>query len=121
MEDCRWQTPEGSRGQGRGLQGRKRSAGLRYPLAGPRRQGAEAVHAGSIGTGPRGDLVRTALADAGVAASAPAVEEVDTGVCVVLVEDDAERTFVTTRGAERRISAASLATVAAAPVMQELP
>lgn len=84
-------------------------------LVAARRQGAQAVHAGAIGTGPRGDLVRAALAAADVRASAPAVEEVDTGVCVVMVEDDAERTFITTQGAERRITAASLATAAPVP------
>lgn len=76
------------------------------------RAGAEAVHAGAIGTGPRGDLIRAALAAAGVAASAPPVEDADTGICVVLVEPSAERTFVTTLGAERRLSVAGLATSA---------
>ncbi|WP_462418086.1 PfkB family carbohydrate kinase [Kytococcus sp. Marseille-QA3725] len=84
-------------------------------LVAARRQGAAAVHAGSVGAGPRGDLVREALAAADVAASAPVVEELDTGVCVVLVEDDAERTFITTRGAERRVTAHSLATARVAP------
>ncbi|SNC71391.1 Sugar or nucleoside kinase, ribokinase family [Kytococcus aerolatus] len=83
-------------------------------LVAARRQGAEAVHAGSIGTGWRGDLVRSALAGAGVGASAPTVEDMDTGTCVVLVDATAERTFITTRGAERRITADTLAT--AAPV-----
>ncbi|MBD3782599.1 MAG: sugar kinase [Micrococcales bacterium] len=72
------------------------------------RSGAEAVHAGAIGTGPNGDLVRAALAVDGVAVSAPAVADLDTGICVVLVEPTAERTFVTTQGAEREISVASL-------------
>ena len=35
------------------------------------------------------------------------VADVDTGVCVVLVEPTAERSFVTTQGAERRISVES--------------
>lgn len=74
------------------------------------RFGASCVHAGSIGTGPHGDLVRAALAADGVAASAPPVPDLDTGICVVMVEPSAERTFVTTLGAERRISVASLAT-----------
>ncbi|MFQ6171965.1 PfkB family carbohydrate kinase [Oryzobacter sp. R7] len=72
------------------------------------RSGATCVHAGSVGTGPNGDLVRAALAAEGVALSAPAVADLDTGVCVVLVEPSAERSFVTTQGAERHISVASL-------------
>ena len=74
------------------------------------RFGADCVHAGAHGAGPHGDLVREALAGEGIAASAPPVEGLDTGICVVMVEPSAERTFVTTLGAERRISVDSLAT-----------
>ncbi|GAA4883650.1 PfkB family carbohydrate kinase [Serinicoccus chungangensis] len=74
------------------------------------RSGGEAVLAGAVGTGPNGDLVRDVLAAEGVEASAPPVADLDTGECVVLVEPSAERTFVTTRAAERRITRGSLAT-----------
>jgi sugar/nucleoside kinase (ribokinase family) len=74
------------------------------------RFGAECVHAGAHGTGPHGDLIRAALAEEGIAASAEPVEGLDTGICVVMVEPSAERTFVTTLGAERRISVGSLDT-----------
>lgn len=73
------------------------------------RSGAQAVHAGAVGTGPNGDLVRQALEADGVTLSAEPVPGVDTGVCVVLVEPGAERTFVTTQGAEREITVDSLA------------
>lgn len=73
------------------------------------RSGAACVHAGAIGTGPNGDLVRAALAAEGVSWSAPAIPDADTALCVVLVEPNAERTFVTTLGAERRLSVAHLA------------
>ena len=76
------------------------------------RFGAACVHAGAHGTGPHGDLVRAALGSEGIAVSAPAVAALDTGICVVMVEPSAERTFVTTLGAEREISVASLATSA---------
>ena len=79
-------------------------------LAAAARSGAEAVHAGAIGTGPNGDLIRSALEAEGVAWSADPVPDADTALCVVLVEPSAERTFVTTLGAERRISVDSLAT-----------
>lgn len=74
------------------------------------RSGATCVHAGSHGTGTNGDLVRAALADEGVELSAAPVPEQDTGICFVMVEPSAERTFVTTRGAERRITPDSLQT-----------
>lgn len=74
------------------------------------RTGARAVHAGAHGDGPNGDLVRAALADEGVTVTAPPVRGQDTGICVVLVEPSAERTFVTTYGAEREIGVESLQT-----------
>ncbi|MDT0157623.1 PfkB family carbohydrate kinase [Microbacterium sp. ARD32] len=79
------------------------------------RFGAESVHAGAIGTGPHGDLIRAALAADGIAASAPPVAARDTGVCIVMIEPTAERTFVTTLGAERDITAESLATADVRP------
>ncbi|GGF45790.1 sugar kinase [Ornithinimicrobium tianjinense] len=79
------------------------------------RTGAAAVHAGAHGTGPNGDLVRAALAGEGVAVSSAPVEGEDTGICVVQVEPTAERTFITTYGAERRITVESLATSAPVP------
>lgn len=79
------------------------------------RFGAECVHAGAHGTGPHGDLVRQALADEGVSLSAEPIAEHDTGICVVLIEPSAERTFVTTLGAEREITSQSLATSAPQP------
>ena len=72
------------------------------------RQGAAAVQAGAVGTGPNGDLVRETLTREGVRVSSDPVPDLDTGVCVVLVEPSAERSFVTTRAAERRISVESL-------------
>ncbi len=79
------------------------------------RFGAECVHAGAHGTGPHGDLIRRALADEGICLSAPPVPAHDTGICVVLIEPSAERTFVTTLGAERQITVESLATSAPRP------
>ena len=73
------------------------------------RSGAECVHAGAIGTGPNGDLIRAALEESGIAWSAPAVEGLDTALCVVLVEPSGERTFVTLMGAERHLSVEGLA------------
>ncbi|MEO6019126.1 MAG: PfkB family carbohydrate kinase [Knoellia sp.] len=74
------------------------------------RQGAQCVHAGAAGTGPHGDLIREALAAEGVTVSSPVVPDLDTGICVVMLEPTAERTFVTTQAAERNISVESLQT-----------
>ncbi|GAA2169664.1 PfkB family carbohydrate kinase [Pedococcus bigeumensis] len=82
------------------------------------RSGADAVLAGAVGTGANGDLVRAALAAEGVVVSSPPVPDLDTGICFVMVETSAERTFVTTQGAERRVTVESLAT--AAPVDGDL-
>ncbi|WP_237565442.1 PfkB family carbohydrate kinase [Ornithinimicrobium cavernae] len=87
-------------------------------LAAAARSGARAVHAGAHGTGPNGDLVRAALAAEGVGLSAPPVGDADTAVCVVLVEPSAERTFVTTLGAERQITVEGLGL--SAPVAGDL-
>ena len=73
------------------------------------RTGAEAVHAGAHGTGPNGDLIRSVMASEKITVSSPVVDGLDTGICFVMVEPSAERTFVTTQGAERRITVESLA------------
>jgi len=74
------------------------------------RSGADCVHAGSVGTGRYGDLIRQVLSGAGVTISSPPVADADTGVCLVFVEPTGERTFITIQGAERHITEASLAT-----------
>lgn len=79
------------------------------------RAGAEAVHGGAHGTGPNGDLIRETLAREGVGLAAPPIPDDDTAECIVLVEPTAERTFVTAYGAERRITAESLALLEPAP------
>lgn len=72
------------------------------------RSDAACVHAGAIGTGPNGDLIRDALLTDGVAWSAAPVRDSDTALCLVLVEDSGERTFITMQGAERELSVAAL-------------
>lgn len=89
---------------------RRYAGGSVSVLVAAARTGARAVHAGAHGTGPNGDLIRQALAEEYVTLSAPRTPDQDTGICVVLVEPSAERTFVTTLGAERRITMRSLGT-----------
>lgn len=74
------------------------------------RSGARAVLAGSHGTGPNGDLVRAVLAEEGVEIAPPPLPDDDTALCVVMVEPTAERTFITSLGAERGITPEMLQT-----------
>ncbi|GAA1456595.1 PfkB family carbohydrate kinase [Nocardiopsis exhalans] len=68
-------------------------------IAAAARAGMEVVYGGAHGTGPHGDLVRSALRAEGVrVAHRPRPE--DTGFCVALVDASAERTFITHLGAE---------------------
>jgi sugar/nucleoside kinase (ribokinase family) len=73
-----------------------------------RRAGMDVVFAGRYGTGPMGDIVRAALAAGGVGIVQAGLDDVDSGYCVVLVDRTAERTFVTTVGAEGRLTRADL-------------
>jgi ribokinase len=68
-------------------------------MAAAARSGASVLYAGSHGVGVNGDVVRTAMLREGVQIAHPASEP-DTGVVVALVEQDGERTFVTSPGAE---------------------
>ncbi|WP_028925183.1 PfkB family carbohydrate kinase [Pseudonocardia acaciae] len=75
------------------------------------RSGARVLYAGAHGTGRFGDLARAALRDEGVAVAHRPEPGADTGVCVVLVDDTGERTFVTGTGAEGRLRPRQLAEV----------
>lgn len=108
--------PRGGNAVGRALH--RRVGGAVTVLLAAARDGAPAVLTGSVGTGPHGDLVRAALAADGVRVASPPVTDADTGLCIVVVEASAERTFITTWGAERRVSADTL--LSARPVAGDL-
>lgn len=80
-------------------------------MAAASRQGLPVVYAGMHGAGPRGDQVRTALAAEGIAVLQPVQPGCDTGLVVVIVEDDGERSFITAPGAEAQLDADALARV----------
>ena len=80
-------------------------------MAAASRQGLPVVYAGMHGAGPRGDRVRAALAAEGIAVLQPVLPGCDTGLVVVIVEDDGERSFITAPGAEARLDAAAVARV----------
>lgn len=64
------------------------------------RAGLPVAFAGQHGTGPNGDILRAAMAREGVEVLTAANPVIDSGVCTVLVTDDAERTFISWPGAE---------------------
>jgi sugar/nucleoside kinase (ribokinase family) len=69
-------------------------------MAAAARQGMPVLYAGGHGTGPWGDMVRVALAAEGISLHRQQDPHRDTGFDVALVDADAERTFVTSLGAE---------------------
>jgi ribokinase len=73
------------------------------------RQGVRCVYAAPHGTGRYGDLIREALAAEGVQVAGKQRGTGDSGFCVVLVEPDGERTFVTMPGVEAVLDAGELA------------
>jgi sugar/nucleoside kinase (ribokinase family) len=69
-------------------------------MAAAARSGADVLYAGTHGTGPFGDRVRAALHAEGIALAHPPGDESATGMCVALIEENGERTFITGTGAE---------------------
>lgn len=72
------------------------------------RLGLPGLYAGPHGTGPFGDLVRSALRGEGIPLSMPPNPDVDTGWTVALIEPDAERTFITVTAADAIVESKSL-------------
>ena len=69
-------------------------------LVAARRMGAEAISLSPIGTGPHASMIEAALASEGIVDAGPRVDGVDNGFCVAMIGHDAERTFISTKGAE---------------------
>jgi sugar/nucleoside kinase (ribokinase family) len=84
-------------------------------MAAASRQDLPVLYAGGHGTGPWGDLVRAALVAEGIGLLRPRDPSRDTGFDVALVEPDAERTFVTSLGAESADEPGSWGAVLAGP------
>lgn len=84
-------------------------------MAAAARDGADVVYLGAIGTGPFARVVLSALDAEGVAVPNPPSADDDTGFSVALVDGGAERTFVTTRGAEARVTPTHLRAVDVTP------
>ena len=69
-------------------------------LVAARRMMAEAISLSPIGQGPHASLITDALAREGIVDAGPRVEGADNGFCVALIDGRAERTFISTKGAE---------------------
>ena len=70
-------------------------------LAAARRMGVETLYAGPLGEGPFAQVARRALEEIGVNHVGP-VAPGDQGYCVAMTDARAERTFISTCGAETR-------------------
>lgn len=77
-------------------------------MAAAKRSGLATAFAGRIGDGPAGAILHKAFRDEDIDVLTPLYQGEDTGVCIVMVTDDAERTFVSYPGAESRLSADDL-------------
>ena len=75
------------------------------------RQGMPTLFAGWHGTGPYGDCIRAALAREAIVTFHPPATEADSGFCLVMVEPDGERTFVSSPGVEAVLGRRRLADV----------
>jgi sugar/nucleoside kinase (ribokinase family) len=79
------------------------------------RHGLGAVYAGQLGTGPMADIARSSLHKEGVETPIESNAIEDLGFCLVLVDAQGERTFVTSTGAELSLTAGDLAELDVAP------
>ena len=77
-------------------------------MAAARYQGTSVAYAGSHGTGPFGDMVRSSLLETGIEIIAPPATSLDTGFSITFVAADGERTFATSPGAEATLTCEAL-------------
>ncbi|MBU6495825.1 MAG: sugar kinase [Acidobacteria bacterium] len=73
-------------------------------MSAARRQGHDVAYLGQLGLGPMADLARATLEGEGVEILVNPRGPLDLGLCIVLVDQGAERTFVTSPGAELTLS-----------------
>lgn len=65
-----------------------------------RRMGAATAHAGIVGTGPWGTMIRNAYQKAGITHIGPSRLDIDSGFRLLLNDDSGKKTFIANRGAE---------------------
>lgn len=78
-------------------------------LVAARRMGAEAVSLSPIGQGPHASLITDALTREGIVNAGPRIGGIDNGFCMALISRSAQRTFISTKGAETMAPASAWA------------
>lgn len=78
-------------------------------LVAARRMGAEAVSLSPIGQGPHASLITDALTREGIVDAGPRIGGIDNGFCMALISRSAQRTFISTKGAETMAPASAWA------------
>lgn len=84
-------------------------------LASAARNGLSSAFAGRHGVGPFGDKIRADLAREKITTLLPPTPDGDSGFCLVLVEPDGERTFITSPGVEAEFGDRSLTDIKLGP------
>lgn len=74
-------------------------------MASARRMGVDVAYGGVLGTGLFADLAADALNREGISPLLPLRRAIDQGNCIVLVDSNAERSFISSHGAERQVEA----------------
>ena len=77
-------------------------------MAAASRLGLTSVYGGVVGLGPFATIAQDAMREEHVVVATTPNEDLDTGFVVAIVEDNGERTFVTSVGAEATLSTAQL-------------
>jgi sugar/nucleoside kinase (ribokinase family) len=77
-------------------------------MASASRLGLAAVYGGVVGFGPFATIAQEAMRLEDIVVAVPPLESVDTGFVVAIVEQDGERTFLTSVGAEATLSTSQL-------------
>ncbi len=77
-------------------------------MAAASRLGLASIYGGVVGLGPFATIAQEAMREENIVVAAAPNDEVDTGFVVAIVEDDGERTFLTSSGAEATLSTAQL-------------
>ncbi len=72
------------------------------------RQGMAALYAGRLGFGPFTTMAREALSIDSIMTPIEPNDELDMGLCVALIDDEGERTFITSPGAEATLRSSDL-------------
>ena len=75
------------------------------------RQGLPTIYGGLLGMGPFASLAQQALKEAHITVGNHPEPNADTGIVICLIDNDGERTFVTSPGAESMLTARHLSTL----------